>query len=136
MDSPRDPSSPMGEPLVDDDFGLDHVIHKATICSLYRNMSLFAFEIFLIQDLFETVIEHEEFMDHLMRKLKGADDIIKDSFKIVETKVEKYPIHDEETHRRMQKQHVGDRFVNAEQLKECLIYHALANGFSCGFTEV
>ncbi|GJZ12525.1 hypothetical protein Tco_0547755 [Tanacetum coccineum] len=67
----------------------------------------------------ETVIEHEEFMDDLMRKLKRVDHEMEDPFKIVETKVEKYPIHDEDTHWRMRKRKVGEKFVNAEQLKEC-----------------
>ena len=50
----------------------------------------------------ETVIEHEEFMDDLLRKL-SADNGKTDPFHVVETKVEKYPIHDEETHWRMRK---------------------------------
>ena len=54
----------------------------------------------------ETLIEHEEFMDDLMRQLKGANDEMEDPFKIVETKVEKYPIHDEDTHWRLRRPNV------------------------------
>ncbi|GKF04593.1 hypothetical protein Tco_0035261, partial [Tanacetum coccineum] len=57
-------------------------------------------------------------MDDLITKLRDEGDGIIDPFKIVESKVEKYRIHD-----------VGDKFVNVDQLKECLTYYALANGF-------
>ncbi|GJW37893.1 pentatricopeptide repeat-containing protein, partial [Tanacetum coccineum] len=66
--------------------------------------------------------KHEEFMDDLITKLRDEGDGIIDPFKIVESKVEKYRIHD-----------VGDKFVNVDQLKECLTYYALANGFSLWF---
>nr|GEW10411.1 pentatricopeptide repeat-containing protein [Tanacetum cinerariifolium] len=46
----------------------------------------------------ETLMKHEEFMDDLMRKLRDEGDGITDPFKIVELKVEKYPIHDVEPH--------------------------------------
>nr|GEW30955.1 pentatricopeptide repeat-containing protein [Tanacetum cinerariifolium] len=70
----------------------------------------------------ETIMEHEEFMDDLIRKLRDGDGIT-DPFKIVESKVEKYPIHDAETHWKMRK----------AKLKECLTYYALANGYSLWF---
>nr|GEZ63537.1 hypothetical protein [Tanacetum cinerariifolium] len=41
----------------------------------------------------ETLMENEEFMDDLMRKLRDEVDGITDPFKIVESKVEKYPIN-------------------------------------------
>ncbi|GJU29552.1 hypothetical protein Tco_1173141 [Tanacetum coccineum] len=75
----------------------------------------------------ETVIEHGGFMDDLLRKLSqdnGND--MTDPFHIVETKVEKYPIHDVDTHWRKRKPKVGDLFVDIEQLKGCLTYYALA----------
>nr|GEV10169.1 pentatricopeptide repeat-containing protein [Tanacetum cinerariifolium] len=50
----------------------------------------------------ETIMEHEEFMDDLIRKLRDGDGIT-DPFKIVESKVEKYPIQDVETHWKMRK---------------------------------
>ncbi|GJR92495.1 hypothetical protein Tco_0264669 [Tanacetum coccineum] len=81
----------------------------------------------------ETIIEHEEFMDDLITKLRDEGDGIIDPFKIVESKVEKYRIHDVNTHWRMRKPQVGDKFVNVDQLKECLTYYALANGFSLWF---
>ncbi|GJS47178.1 hypothetical protein Tco_0597299 [Tanacetum coccineum] len=46
----------------------------------------------------DTIIEHEEFMDELIRKLRDEGDGIIDPFKIVESKVEKCPIHDVNTH--------------------------------------
>ncbi|GKC72333.1 hypothetical protein Tco_1118216 [Tanacetum coccineum] len=81
----------------------------------------------------ETIIEHEEFMDDLITKLRDKGDDIIDPFKIVESKGEKYRIHDVDTHWRMRKPQVGDKFVNVDQLKECLTYYALANGFSLWF---
>ncbi|GKB67485.1 hypothetical protein Tco_0928897 [Tanacetum coccineum] len=60
------------------------------------------------------VLEHECFMNELLRKLKDGDNGITDPFRLVEDKV-------------------GERFVDAEQLKECMTYYALANGFSPWF---
>ncbi|GJV85779.1 peptide methionine sulfoxide reductase B1, chloroplastic [Tanacetum coccineum] len=51
-------------------------------------------------------------------------------FKLVETKVEKYPTHDQDTHWKMKKPKDGEKFVDAAQFKECLTYYGLANGFS------
>ncbi|GJW15473.1 pentatricopeptide repeat-containing protein [Tanacetum coccineum] len=82
---------------------------------------------------YETVIEHEGFMDDLLRKLSQDNGNVMTEFHIVETKVEKYPIHDVDTHWRMRKPKVGDLFVDIEQLKECLAYYALANRFSLWF---
>nr|GEU78298.1 pentatricopeptide repeat-containing protein [Tanacetum cinerariifolium] len=73
----------------------------------------------------ETVIKHEGFMDDLLRKLSQDNgNGMTDQFHIVETKVEKYPIHDVDTHWRMRK---------PKQLKGCLTYYALANGYSLWF---
>ncbi|GJT56310.1 pentatricopeptide repeat-containing protein [Tanacetum coccineum] len=77
--------------------------------------------------------KHEEFMDDLITKLKDEGDGIIDPFKIVESKVEKYRIHDVDTHWRIRKPQVGGKFVNVDQLKECLTYYALSNGFSLWF---
>ncbi|GJX68162.1 pentatricopeptide repeat-containing protein [Tanacetum coccineum] len=81
---------------------------------------------------YETRIEHEGFMDDLLRKLSQDNgNGMTDPFHIVETKVEKYPIHDVDTHWRMRKpseydyDFVGDLFVDIEQLKGCLTYYAL-----------
>nr|GEV08812.1 pentatricopeptide repeat-containing protein [Tanacetum cinerariifolium] len=52
---------------------------------------------------------------------------------LVEAKVDKYLMHDEDTHWRMKKPKVGEKYVDVEQLKECLTYYALANGFSLWF---
>ncbi|GKA17270.1 hypothetical protein Tco_0697107, partial [Tanacetum coccineum] len=62
-----------------------------------------------------------------------GDDGTTDLFQIFETKNEEYPIHDEDTHWKMRKPKVGERLVDVEQLKECLTYYGLANGFSLWF---
>ncbi|GJY46542.1 hypothetical protein Tco_0435605 [Tanacetum coccineum] len=59
-----------------------------------------------------------------------------DSETIIEhkkTKVEKYPMHDIDTHWQMKKPKIGKTYVDAEQPKECLTYYALANGFQLWF---
>ena len=50
-----------------------------------------------------TIMEHEEFMEDLMRDLRQDDANLTDPFKIVEVKLDKYPIHDVDTHWRMRK---------------------------------
>ncbi|GJZ07113.1 hypothetical protein Tco_0540906, partial [Tanacetum coccineum] len=82
----------------------------------------------------------DELIDLMKRKTEAKKapkkfnrDGITDPFKILESKVEKYPIHDVETHWRMRKPKVGEKFVDVDQLKECLTYYALANGFSLWF---
>ncbi|GKD89853.1 hypothetical protein Tco_1365360, partial [Tanacetum coccineum] len=54
-----------------------------------------------------TVIEHEEYMDTLMHLLRGKGDGLKPK--------------------------VGEKYVDAAQLKECLTYYSLANGYSLWF---
>ncbi|GJX59209.1 hypothetical protein Tco_0290599 [Tanacetum coccineum] len=70
----------------------------------------------------ETVLEHEEFMDDLVRKIRECDDDaeLTDPFKLVETRVEKYPTHDQDTHWKMKKPKVREKFTDAAQFKECL----------------
>nr|GEW42124.1 hypothetical protein [Tanacetum cinerariifolium] len=51
----------------------------------------------------ETIIEHKEFMDDLLRKLRGDGCGTTYPFHLLETKVDKYPIHDEDTHWRIKK---------------------------------
>nr|GEU52332.1 pentatricopeptide repeat-containing protein [Tanacetum cinerariifolium] len=48
----------------------------------------------------DTVIEHEEYMDKLMHRLRDKGDVLTDSFIILENDQsnEKFPIHDEHTH--------------------------------------
>ncbi|GJY73403.1 hypothetical protein Tco_0477834 [Tanacetum coccineum] len=77
----------------------------------------------------ETILEHEEFMDDLVRKLRDCDDDaeLTNSFKLVETRVEKYPTHDQDTHWK------NKETKDAAQLKACLTYYGLANGFSLWF---
>ncbi|GJT85446.1 pentatricopeptide repeat-containing protein [Tanacetum coccineum] len=62
-----------------------------------------------------------------------GDDGTTNLFQIFETKNEEYPIHDEDTHWKIRKPKVGERLVDVEQLKECLTYYGLANGFSLWF---
>nr|GEV71421.1 pentatricopeptide repeat-containing protein [Tanacetum cinerariifolium] len=56
----------------------------------------------------EIIIEHKEFMDDLMRQL-SQDNSLTNPF------------------------HIGEKFIDTEQLKERLTYYALANGFSLWF---
>ncbi|GKD82760.1 pentatricopeptide repeat-containing protein [Tanacetum coccineum] len=77
----------------------------------------------------DTVKEHEQDMNALMRRIKGKGCELKDPFTMVD-KNEKYPIYDEATHWKLKKPKLGEKFVNVDQFKECLTYYALANGFS------
>ncbi|GJR58359.1 hypothetical protein Tco_1500521 [Tanacetum coccineum] len=79
-----------------------------------------------------TVIEHEEYMDILMHQLRGKNDGLLDPFTFLENDQsnDRYPIHDDQTHWKIRKPKVGEKYVDAAQLKECLTYYALANGFS------
>ncbi|XP_071731309.1 uncharacterized protein [Rutidosis leptorrhynchoides] len=70
--------------------------------------------------------EHEEFMDDLLKKLK-PDEEVSDPFKAIVTD-EKVPVHDEQTHWRLKKPIVSEKYTNAKQFKDCLTYYALANG--------
>ncbi|GJX71772.1 pentatricopeptide repeat-containing protein [Tanacetum coccineum] len=78
-----------------------------------------------------TIIEHEEYMDILMHQLRGKSDGLSNPFTILENDQsnERYPIHDDQTHWKMRK----PKYVDAAQLKECLTYYSLANGFSLWF---
>ncbi|GJW41070.1 pentatricopeptide repeat-containing protein [Tanacetum coccineum] len=55
----------------------------------------------------------KEFMDDLVKKMRKCDDDteLTDPFKLVETRVEKYSTHDQDTHWRMKKPKVGEKFV-------------------------
>ncbi|GJX81222.1 pentatricopeptide repeat-containing protein [Tanacetum coccineum] len=77
----------------------------------------------------DTVKEHEQDMNALMRRIKGKGCELKDPFIMVD-KTKKYPIYDEATHWKLKKPKLGEKFVNMDQFKECLTYYALANGFS------
>lgn len=50
-----------------------------------------------------TVMQHEEFMEDLMRNLRQADVDLTDPFTVVEKKLDKYPTYDVDTHWRMRK---------------------------------
>ncbi|GJY33860.1 pentatricopeptide repeat-containing protein [Tanacetum coccineum] len=82
-----------------------------------------------------TVIEHEEYMDTLMHPLRGKGDDLLDPFTILDNDQikEKFPTHDDQTHWKMRKPKVGEKYVDAAQLKKCLTYYSLANGFSLWF---
>ncbi|GJU25678.1 hypothetical protein Tco_1164299 [Tanacetum coccineum] len=82
-----------------------------------------------------TVIEHEEYMDTLMHQLRGKGDGLSDPFTILDNDQikEKFPTHDDQTHWKMRKPKVGEKYVDAAQLKECLTYYSFTNGFSLWF---
>ncbi|GJV40003.1 hypothetical protein Tco_1418443 [Tanacetum coccineum] len=82
-----------------------------------------------------TVIKHEEYMNKLMHQLRDVGDDLIDPFTILENDQtnEKFPIHDEQTHWKMRKPKVGEKYVDADQLKKCLTYYSLSNGFSLWF---
>nr|GFA61439.1 pentatricopeptide repeat-containing protein [Tanacetum cinerariifolium] len=54
------------------------------------------------------------------------EEMYKDPFTINKQNTKKFPIHDDQTHWKMRK----PKYVDADQLKECLTYYYLANGFS------
>lgn len=85
-------------------------------------------------DLYDTFGEHEEFMEDLLKKLKSGEGESEDPFKLA-TEVEKYPIHDANTHWKLQKPQVGERFESAQEFKDCMTYYALANGFSIWYSK-
>lgn len=51
----------------------------------------------------DTIIEHEQAMDALMRRLKGAGSGLTDPFTIVEKCTERYPIYNDATHWKLKK---------------------------------
>ncbi|KAJ9548999.1 hypothetical protein OSB04_021542 [Centaurea solstitialis] len=77
-------------------------------------------------------VEHEQFIEDLLKALKGEDnEAEKDPFKMDEEQEEqKFPIHDADTHWKLKRPLVGERYENPKQLKECITCYALANGFS------
>ncbi|GJS49092.1 pentatricopeptide repeat-containing protein [Tanacetum coccineum] len=79
--------------------------------------------------------KHEEYMDTLMHQLRGKGDGLSDPFTILDNDQikEKFPTHDDQTHWKMRKPKVGEKYANAAQLKECLTYYSLANGYSLWF---
>ncbi|GKC07262.1 hypothetical protein Tco_0998872 [Tanacetum coccineum] len=77
-----------------------------------------------------TIKQHELCMEELMWKLKGNGSGLTDPFTIVQKSCERFSIYDEETHWKLKKPKLGDKFVNAEQFRECLTFYALANDFS------
>nr|GEU91491.1 pentatricopeptide repeat-containing protein [Tanacetum cinerariifolium] len=78
--------------------------------------------------------EHKEYMDKLMHQLRDKGDGLTDPFTILENDQsnEKFPIHDEHTHWKIRKPKVSEKYVDADQLKECLTYYS-ANRFSLWF---
>ncbi|GJS93254.1 pentatricopeptide repeat-containing protein [Tanacetum coccineum] len=76
--------------------------------------------------------KHEEYIDTLMHQLRGKGDGLTYPFTILENDQsnEKYLIHDDQTHWKMRKPKVGEKYVDVAQLKECLTYYSLANGYA------
>ncbi|GKC72920.1 hypothetical protein Tco_1118803 [Tanacetum coccineum] len=81
----------------------------------------------------DTIKQHALCMEELMWKLKRNGSGLTDPFTIVQKSCERFSIYDEETHWKLKKPKLGDKFVNAEQFRECLTFYALANGFSLWF---
>ncbi|GJU06343.1 hypothetical protein Tco_1122773 [Tanacetum coccineum] len=82
----------------------------------------------------DTVKEHEQDMNALMRRIKGKGCELKDPFTMVD-KTMKYPIYDEATHWKLKKPKLGEKFVNVDQFKECECLRTNADGnlgISCG----
>ncbi|KAJ9535076.1 hypothetical protein OSB04_un001849 [Centaurea solstitialis] len=82
-------------------------------------------------------VEHEQFMEDLLKALKCEDKESEDPFNVDEEKEEEnFPIHDVETHWKLKRPlvnfqlDVGERYESPKQLKECITCYALANGFS------
>ncbi|GKD50920.1 multidrug resistance-associated protein 5 [Tanacetum coccineum] len=85
----------------------------------------------------ETFEEHDIYMDELLKSLKTADKngITEDPFIYVEKHMERYPMYDETTHRKLRKPKVGEKYVSVAQFKECVTYYALENGFSLWLSD-
>ncbi|KAJ9565013.1 hypothetical protein OSB04_000979 [Centaurea solstitialis] len=76
-------------------------------------------------------VEHEQFMEDLLKALKCGDKESEDPFNADEEKEEEnFPIHDAETHWKLKRPLVDERYESPKQLKECITCYALANGFS------
>ncbi|KAJ9553440.1 hypothetical protein OSB04_017485 [Centaurea solstitialis] len=76
-------------------------------------------------------VEHEQFMEDLLKALKCGDKESEDPFNADEEKEEQnFPIHDAETHWKLKRPLVSERYESPKQLKECITCYALANGFS------
>ncbi|GKA88094.1 multidrug resistance-associated protein 5 [Tanacetum coccineum] len=79
----------------------------------------------------DVLVEHDDFIADLLRKLKGdgEDSNLQDPFVGVKETKDKYPTHDQSTHWRMKTPKLEEKFVDAAELKDCLTYYALSNGY-------
>ncbi|GJY37347.1 pentatricopeptide repeat-containing protein [Tanacetum coccineum] len=82
-------------------------------------------------------LRNEEFLDDLVRKDERVCTMMPEltvpfNWCRLEWRrsILKYPTHDQDTHWKMKKPKVGEKFVDAAQFKECLTYYGLANGYS------
>ncbi|GKA51904.1 hypothetical protein Tco_0745100 [Tanacetum coccineum] len=85
----------------------------------------------------DVLVEHDDFIADLMRKLKGdgEDSNLQDPFVGVKETKDKYPTHDQSTHWRMKTPKLEEKFVDAAELKDCLTYYALSNGYLIWFVR-
>ncbi|GJZ28892.1 hypothetical protein Tco_0573539 [Tanacetum coccineum] len=83
----------------------------------------------------EVLVEHDDFIADLLRKLKGdgEDSNLQDPFVGVKETEDIYPTHDQSTHWRMKTPKLKKKFVDAAELKNYLTYYALSNGYSIWF---
>nr|GEV09260.1 hypothetical protein [Tanacetum cinerariifolium] len=83
----------------------------------------------------EVLVEHDDFIVDLLRKMKGdgEDSNLQDPFVGVKETKDTYPTHDQSTHWRMKTLKLGKKFVDAAELKNYLTYYALSNGYSIWF---
>nr|XP_043623662.1 uncharacterized protein LOC122595376 [Erigeron canadensis] len=78
--------------------------------------------------------EHENFINELIEALKSKDgETSNDPLKPSEPELPKFPTHDPSTHWRLRRPQVGELYTNHNQLRECLSYYALANGYTLWF---
>ncbi|PWA92983.1 hypothetical protein CTI12_AA076440 [Artemisia annua] len=68
----------------------------------------------------EVLVEHDDFLTELVRKLKGddSDANLQDPFVGVELTQDKYPVHDTSTHWKLKEPKLKEKYESAAQLKE------------------
>nr|XP_043638687.1 uncharacterized protein DDB_G0290685-like [Erigeron canadensis] len=76
--------------------------------------------------------EHEEFLKELVQALTNnkIGEEYQDPLQPPTEATPVFPVHDKATHWRLKQPKVGEKYNNVEDLKECLTYYGLANGYS------
>lgn len=75
----------------------------------------------------DVVVEHQEYMEALMRKLKAPRCLYEDPFTIVENSTKKYHVYDEATHWKQRKPMISYFFYI--QITICFLYVLIYNMF-------